>query len=366
MNPETTTTSNRLKKLRRLRRTLETLGLEGMIVSHLPNIQYLFGFTGSTGTALVTPGQSFLFLDSRYILQGRAETTACSIEMTSPSLEQALAQKVRSIGILKLGVEEPYLSLQRYRLLANTLPRTVKLKPVSGLVEELRMVKSIEEIEEIQRTLDLTVQAFESIIPEVKPGVREIDLAAELEYQLRKRGARKTSFDTIVASGWRSAMPHGVASTKTLAQNEFVVFDFGAYRAGYASDMTRTLFLGKPASEQRKIYTTVLDAVRRAEEGIRPGLSCQAVDRLARKHIEEQGFGDYFGHGTGHGVGLEVHEGPRIAPAQTRRIRRDMVFTIEPGIYLPDKGGVRIEDVVRVSPSGCEVMTRCPKELLVL
>ena len=366
MNSDPGTTTAGSGKLRRLRRNLENLGLEGIIVSHLPNLRYLFEFTGSTGTALVTPGQSFLFLDSRYILQGRAETTGCAIEMAHPSLEEALAQKVRSLGIRKLAVEEHYVSLHRYRLLANKLPRTIDLKPVGGLIEELRMVKSIEEIEEIQRTLDLTVQAFESIIPEVRPGIREIDLAAELEYQLRKRGARKTSFDTIVASGWRSAMPHGVASTKTLAQNEFVVFDFGAYREGYASDMTRTLFLGKPASEQRKIYTTVLDAVLRAEEKIRPGLSCQTVDRLARSHIEEQGFGDYFGHGTGHGIGLEVHEGPRIAPAQKRRIRRNMVFTIEPGIYLPDKGGVRIEDVVRVSQSGCEVMTRYPKELLVL
>jgi Xaa-Pro aminopeptidase len=353
-------------KLRRLRRNLEGLGLEGIIISHLANLRYLFDFTGSTGTALVTPGQSFLFLDSRYTLQGRAETSGCVIEMAHPSLEEALAQKVRSLSLRSLAVEEHYVSLHRYRLLTNKLPRTMNLKPVSGLVEELRMVKSIEEIEEIQRTLDLTVQAFESIIPAVRPGIREIDLAAELEYQLRKRGARKTSFDTIVASGWRSAMPHGVASTKTLAQNEFVVFDFGAYRAGYASDMTRTVFLGKPESEQRKIYATVLDAVLRAEEKIRPGLSCQAVDRLARSHIEERGFGDYFGHGTGHGIGLEVHEAPRIAPAQKRRIRRNMVFTIEPGIYLPDKGGVRIEDVVRVSQSGCEVMTRYPKEFVVL
>jgi len=356
----------RKRAIDRLRRNMIRHGIEATLVTHPPNLRYLFGFTGSTGTALVDLEASYLFLDSRYTLQGEQECVGCAVITAKPAADKTLLEKISSLKHRRIGIEAAHLNLNRYLYLRRRLPKRVRLIQLPGLVEELRIVKTIEEIEEIRRTLKLTTQAFDAIIPAVKPGIREKDLAAELEYQLRKRGARKTSFDTIVASGPRSAMPHGLASDRKLQNNEFVVFDFGAYREGYASDVTRTLFLGKPSSEQRRIYRTVLEAVLRTEEGLRPKLLGRTVDELARSHIERGGFGGCFGHGTGHGIGLEVHEEPFIHARQQRRIRRNMVFTVEPGIYLPDKGGVRIEDIVRVSDTGCEVLTEYSKELIVL
>ena len=353
-------------RIRRLVDSLEKQETEGLVIGHLPNIRYLFAFTGSTATALLSARGNFLFLDSRYTIQGGQETVACTVEEALPSADEALARKIIALGLRSVAVEGAYLTLNRFNALRKSLPSRVAIQPRTGVIEGLRAVKTIDEIEEIRRTLRLTTQAFDAIIPAVKPGIRERDVAAELEYQLRKHGARKPSFDTIVASGARSAMPHGLASDKVLQKNEFVVIDFGAYREGYASDVTRTLFLGKPSSEHRKVYRTVLDAVRRAEERTRPALKGRSVDRLAREHIEKAGFGVYFGHGAGHGIGLEVHEAPFIHPRQEERICTDMVFTIEPGIYLPDRGGVRIEDIVRVTPSGCEVLTSYTKELIVL
>lgn len=278
--------------------------------------------------------------------------------------EEALVNLIKRKKLRKIGFESCYLPVFHFGFLRRELPSSVKLKPLDHLVEDLRIIKTPGEIAKIRQVVELTANVFDSMIRLVKPGISERDLAAELEHRLTQRGAEQVSFRTIVASGYRSAMPHGIASDKIVRQNELIVFDFGAMKDGYCSDMTRTLFVGRPSREVRRIYDTVLHAQTHTEEHLKPGMKAKEVDRLARSIIEKAGYGDRFGHGTGHGIGLEVHEPPFIGRRQESVLERGMVVTVEPGIYLPGIGGVRIEDVVVVTERGCQVLTPSPKEFL--
>jgi Xaa-Pro aminopeptidase len=238
--------------------------------------------------------------------------------------------------------------------------------PTDGIVESLRLVKDADEVQAIRRAVELTSEVFSEFIGEIKPGRSERELAAELEYRLRRAGAEKIAFDTIIASGARSALPHGIASNKRIGYNEFVVLDFGAIVEGYSSDMTRTVYMGTPDAQAKQIYNIVLEAQLNCEHKMRAGMKAEEVDDLTRAWITERGYGEYYWHSTGHGIGLEVHEAPRVGKNSDSVVPAGAVITVEPGIYLPDWGGVRIEDVVVVGPHGSEVLTPSPKELVAL
>lgn len=346
---------------------LAGLKLDGLLVTNLSNIRYLFNFTGSAAVALITPRGAHLIVDSRYITQAQQESPGVKVTLSTPrGNEEATSRLLRRLRPARLGFESRSVTYFTYSYFYHELRGKVKLAPTHFLVERIRTVKDRDEIEKIRQALKVTWETFDRLLPLVKPGITEKDLATELEYRLLRNGATKLSFDTIIASGYRSAMPHGKASEKKIGYREFVTFDFGIYMNGYASDMTRTVYVGKPPPLERRIYNTVREAVERAEAGVRPGLKGSDVDALARRFIRRKGFGKYFGHATGHGIGLDVHEQPFISTRGTEEVLPNMVFTIEPGIYIPGAGGVRIEDIIVLTESGCQVMTQYPRELIYL
>ena len=275
---------------------LAQLKLEGLLVTNLSNIRYLFNFTGSTALALLTPRKAFLVVDSRYITQAGQEAQNTNVILSNPrGNEEAMVKLLRRVRPARLGFESRSMTHFSYRYFYDQLRGKTKLVPTHFVVEKIRTVKDAEEIAKIQQALKVTWETFDRLLPLVKPGVSEKDLATALEYRLLRNGAAKLSFDTIIASGYRSAMPHGKASEKKIGHREFVTFDFGIYMDGYASDMTRTVYVGNPRPLERRIYDTVREAVERAEAGARPGLKGKQVDALARRFIRQQGFGDYFG-----------------------------------------------------------------------
>ncbi|MBI1746971.1 MAG: aminopeptidase P family protein [Acidobacteria bacterium] len=357
-------TTRRRAKVRDAMRELE---LDALLIGNLSNIRYLFNFSGSTALALLTLRKAYLIVDSRYISQGQKETVDADVILSTPlSQEAAMVKLIRRLHPSRLGFESRCTTHYLFTYWRSQLRRTAAMIPTHYIVEKVRAVKDSFEIQSIRKALKVTWETFHNFLPMIKPGVREKDLATELEYQLLRNGANKLSFDTIIASGYRSAMPHGKASEKKIGHREFVTIDFGIYLNGYASDMTRTVFVGAPSAEQRRIYNSVREAVEVAETDTRPGLKGAEVDALARRTIHRHGYGSYFGHATGHGIGLDVHEQPFISARGDAPITPNMVFTIEPGVYVPDKGGVRIEDIVAVTASGCEVMTQYPKDLVTL
>jgi len=349
----------------RVRRALAEHRLEALLVTHLPNIRYLTGFTGSAGIALLTPETIYFIADSRYALQAQAEVAAHLVP-AEDSPERALVDVLGREQLRRIGIEAERLSVARHEFLARELDGRVEWVPTRGIIEEVRMVKEAEEQRAIRRAVELAAAVFAECLPEIRPGVRERDLAAELEYRLRRAGAERIAFQTIVASGVRSALPHGVASEKRIGYNEFVVIDFGVVVDGYCSDMTRTIYVGTPDARAREVYNAVLEAQRHCEQQMRAGMRACEIDALTRDPITARGYGAFYGHATGHGIGLEVHEAPRLSRRNEAPVPAGAVVTVEPGIYLPNWGGVRIEDVVVVTERGSEVLTPTPKELLVI
>lgn len=353
-------------RLAAVRRAMARQGIDYLLLYHLPNIRYLFNFTGSAALALLGMDSAHLVVDGRYIAQAQVETVGCEPVLSASGNESAAADLIEKLKPQRLGFESRYLPYHLYSFLREKLPAGVEFAPTTGMVEGVRAIKDEEEIALMQRALELTWRAFDGIIPLIKVGVSEKDLAVELEYKLLRGGADKLSFDIIVASGERSALPHGRASRKKIGPNEFVTFDFGIYLEGYASDMTRTVYIGKPDQEAIQVYQTVRRALERAAEEARPEMECRQLDSVARDYIEQRGYGKFFVHSTGHGIGLEVHEQPIIGQRQEARLAAGMVFTIEPGIYLPGWGGVRIEDVVALEADGCRLLTRYTRELIAI
>jgi Xaa-Pro aminopeptidase len=278
---------------------------------------------------------------------------------------KTLGQVIREAMFQCVGFESAYMTHQQLNGLFEHVEPNIRFVPTSDMVESLRMVKEPEEIELLRRAIRLTSDVFEAFVSEIKPGVRECDLAAELEYRLRRRGAEKMSFETILASGERSALPHGIASDKRIGEG-FVVCDFGIVLDGYCSDMTRTVYVGTPDDRARHLYETVREAQIHCEENMRAGMDCKSIDALTRDVITAAGFGDQYGHSTGHGIGLEVHEAPRLAKTADGPVPAGAVVTVEPGIYVPEWGGVRIEDMVVMTETGCDILTPASKELMVL
>ena len=331
-------------------------------------MRYLSGFTGSTAALAITLREATLITDSRYAEQAAAESPGFGIQVAPGPASVLATQTAFKLGSRKIGFEADAVSYDLWALMLGGLsngPDAV-LVPCRGQVEGLRVIKSPEELALLQKAVEITSAAFEQTLCLVRPGAVERDLALEIEFRMKQAGASELSFDLIVASGPRSSLPHGRASDRVLGAGEFVVFDIGARFRGYHSDMTRTVFTGTPKAADRELYETVLRAQLAGIESVRPGALCLDVDQAARACIEKAGHAGRFGHGTGHGVGLCVHEDPRVGPLSSEELAPGMVVTVEPGIYIPGTGGVRIEDMVVVTEDGHRVMTPTPKDTWIL
>ncbi len=353
-------------RLNRLRQRMTEEQVDTIVVYRPENRRYLSGFTGSSGTLVITMDRAYLLTDIRYEEQATAEAPTFEVQRTTGAASTAVTDLVVQVPARRLGFEGNYLTFDEHaRLVLNA--NTVELVGISGLIEGLRRIKDADEQAVMQKAAQIADEGWRDILPLIRPGVAERDLAADLEYKLRKLGGDGPAFDFIVASGSRSSMPHGRASEKLIERGDLVTFDFGTRYQGYCSDMTRTVMVGQPTDQQRQIYEIVLDAQTRGVQACRPGISGHELDQVCRSVIRDRGYGTAFGHSTGHGVGLEIHEGPSVGVrAETDMLETGMVVTIEPGIYLPNWGGVRIEDMVLITESGCVSFSKSPKELLVL
>jgi Xaa-Pro aminopeptidase len=357
----------------RLQQAVHRHGLDILLINHLPNVRYLCGFTGSAGALLLTDTKNVLFTDGRYAAQARAEVQAAQLVIARKAALVAASEwltkqgkKPGSKARWLVGIESEHLTVAERRGLARVLPSQFRLREARALVEQARMVKDAEEIERIRAAVALGARVFDQALRTIRPGVSEAEVAAQMEYAARRAGAEAMSFSTMIASGERSALPHGRASEAAIPPEGFVLCDFGVILAGYCSDMTRTVYVGHPTGEARRLYQAVRQAQRAAIEAVKPGVSVAEVDRTARKLLQKQGLGKHFTHATGHGVGLEIHEAPRVAAGQEEILQPGMVITIEPGVYIPGKWGVRIEDMVVVTERGCEVLTPTSPELIAL
>jgi Xaa-Pro aminopeptidase len=358
----------------RQRSDLPVHRLDALLVTHLPNILYLCGFRGSAGVLILTDARSMFFTDGRYTTQARSEVQGAQIVIgRKPPLAAAAdwlatdsnkKKSGRRATSCRVGIEGEHLSVAARNRLAVNLPSNLHLREAPNLVERARMVKDAQEIQRIRAAVLMGASLFERALAAIRPGVTETQVAAEMEYAAREVGAEAMSFPTIIASGKRSALPHGRASQAAVPARGFVVCDFGVILSDYCSDMTRTVYVGRPSSGERRAYQSVKEAQQAAVDAVRPGVSVGEIDRAARKSLQNSGLAKYFTHSTGHGVGLEIHEAPRVGAGQTEILQPGMVITIEPGVYVPDRWGVRIEDMVVVTEQGCEVLTPTSKELV--
>ena len=342
------------------------LKIDALLVSAPPNIRYLSRFTGSNGLLLVTPDSQTLFTDPRYTIQASKECQCKVCTVAKGHLDVAAMELIRRKRFKRIGFEEGRTIYESYQRFKEALPLAASLKPIGPVIEKLRMIKSAQEIARIRRSVLTNSEAFESTVRSIRPGVPEIAIAAELEFKMRRLGAEKAAFETIVASGARTALPHAQPTQQKAAVNELLLIDMGSCQDGYMSDMTRMLFLGRPNSRVRGIYRAVLNAQLAAIAAVRPGVTAGQVDHKARQVLESEGLGKEFVHSTGHGLGLEIHELPRLGKKDPTRLEAGMVITIEPGAYVRGFGGVRVEDTVLVTNNGCEVLTPTSKELMLL
>jgi Xaa-Pro aminopeptidase len=334
------------------------------LVTGLPNVRYLAGFTGSNAALLITRDREILFTDPRYETQS-AQESDCDIRIVKGPLATEIAATIKRLRLKTVGFEQNRIGFAEHMQLAGALPK-VRLIPVANAVEKLREVKSDSEIATIRASVQLNSAALEEALRHFKSSMTEVDLAAEIEYRMRRLGADGTAFETIVASGERSALPHAHPGERPIHANELLLIDMGARVAGYCSDMTRTHSVGKWAPKARRMYRAVLESQLAAIEAVKPGVTCSGVDRAARDVLRGYGLEEAFVHSTGHGLGLEIHEGPRVGRKEKTKLVPGMVVTIEPGVYVEGAGGVRIEDTVVVTTSGCDILTPTSKEQVVL
>lgn len=353
------------ERIARLRRLMQEQGLEAVLITSAVNRLYMTGFTGSSGYVLITNDRAILLTDFRYATQAPQQAVGYEVIEHAPSAMESVRDLLKQIGLSRLGFEQNDLSYGAYRAAAEVLAG-IELMPTDQLVETLRLIKDENELAVMQEAADLADRTFLHLLDVLKPGLTEEEVALEIEIFVRKNGAAGTSFETIVASGERSALPHGKASSRVLGTNEFVKLDFGAHYKRYCSDITRTVVLGKPSDKHREIYNIVLEAQVTALETIKPGMTGREADAVARDIIKRYGYGDHFGHGLGHGLGLEVHEAPRLSLQGDVVLQPGMVVTVEPGIYLPGFGGVRIEDDIVITETGNRRLTQSTKDLIVL
>lgn len=339
---------------------IEKYKLDGLWIKSLPVIKYLANFTGSTANLLIDAnGKKYLNVDSRYTTQAKEECTVDSVKEISKPIDD-LGETAKALGIKRLGFEAGQATFSDHRTLSSIL-KDGEMVPVDDNLMNLRIVKNETELDKLRESNRIAQKAFEELVAELHVGWTEKEAAWFLEKRFREYGASGLSFDTLVCSGPRSAIVHGKPSDRAFKEGEFIIFDRGLFANNFASDETNTFVLGKADAKHREIYQIVKDAHDRCLEGVKPGIKCNELDGLARDYIHQKGYGEYFGHGTGHGVGLEVHEMPVISPRGEGYLEEGMVFSIEPGIYIPEFGGVRIEDVVAVTADGCEILTLADK-----
>ena len=354
------------QRIEQLRRRLTDAGAEAMLVTHLPNILYLSGFSGSAGALLVQPTRVTLFTDGRYIAQSREEAREARVRICRGPLLAEAARHLSGRAKMRLAFEPARLSVLQKSELERGAGRRIRWVGLADAVEELRSVKGAEELARMREAARLGCEVFEETLPLVKPGVRELELAAEIEYRMRRKGASGPAFETIVASGARTALPHARPTEKRLRKNELVVIDLGAILRHYCCDLTRTLYLGRAPARVRRFYEAVRQAQVAAREALRVGVAASEVDAAARRVLRRLRLDRYFVHSTGHGLGLEVHEEPRLAQGQKKLIQAGNVLTLEPGVYLEGMGGIRIEDDVAVFANRTEILTTAPRDFLEL
>ncbi len=353
------------KRLSNLRKSIKKAKIDAVLVTKKENYTYFSGFTGTSAWLVITESDAVLVTDFRYTEQAEKQAPAYEISTYRGSIIKGLNDIFENKKIEVLGFEDANLTVDKY----NEFKEKLKVREMIALgpmLDELREVKDSQELKHIKKAVAIADETFTYILGIIKPGVTEVELAAEMEYHMRKLGAGGASFETIVASGYRSSMPHGVASEKKIQMGDTITLDYGALYNGYCSDMTRTVFLGNPEEELKKIYKTVLDAQLTALAGVKKGSLGKDIDMIARNIITKAGYGDNFGHGLGHGVGLEIHEEPRLSMTGAKTMKNGMVVTVEPGIYIDGLGGVRIEDMVVVKEDEPVILTSSTKEMIIL
>lgn len=356
-----------LGKKEKMKSLLEQEGLDAILAADPYNIRYLSGFRGGSGYLFLTKERSVLLTDSRYTTQAREETKDCEILEVSVQkpYEVCLKELCEQENVSLLGFEDTFMTYFQVEKLRKEIG-VRKWQALGEKLNQLRIIKSAKELDCIRRAEAIGDEAFSYILGELRPGMTEIEAALLLEGAMRKKGAEGLSFDTIVASGLHSAMPHAIPGEKRIETGDFVTMDFGCIYQGYCSDMTRTVVMGKAEQKQKELYQLVLEAQEKALELISAGRTGREVDEAARGHIAAAGYGAYFGHGLGHSLGLFIHEEPRLSPKEERVLEPGMVMTVEPGIYLPGFGGVRIEDLVEIKEDGFENYTHSEKRLIEL
>jgi Xaa-Pro aminopeptidase len=353
-----------MEKLEKLKSSFEKLNIDGLLIVSNYNRRYISNFTGSSGVVLISSDKALFITDFRYVEQASKQCEGFEIVQHTGTIVEEIAEQAKKLGIKKLGFEQDHVTFATYKSYEKALDG--ELVPVSGVVEKLRLIKTPSEIKILKEAADIADAAFKHILDFIRPGKTELEVSNELEFFMRKAGATSSSFDIIVASGLRGALPHGVASDKLIENGDFVTLDFGAYYKGFISDITRTVAVGEPSAKLKEIYNVVLEAQLKGMAGIKPGMTGKQADALTRDYITEKGYGEYFGHSTGHGIGLEVHEGPALSSKSDIVLEPGMLVTVEPGIYIPGLGGVRIEDDTQITETGNETLTHSTKELIIL
>ncbi len=362
----TTTASPTASRLKRLRHALHETGAGALLETHLPNLYYLCGFSGDSGALLIDSTSATLFTDGRFTIQAKEETRGVRVHIHKGPLLEAVGKHLRGRKRRTIAVPPSRLTLGGWKALRKAAGGNLKWLAVDGLVENLRAVKDAGEIDRIRAAALLGSQVMEEAIRMIRPGITELDIAAEIGYRMRQKGASGESFEAIVAAGPRSALPHARPTSRQIGKNELVVLDLGAILRRYCSDLTRTVYVGKAPARVRQWYQAVLEAQAASKDALKPGVTGGAVDAAARNVLQRKGLGLYFVHSTGHGIGLEIHEDPRIARDQKTRFAAGNVVTLEPGVYVEGVGGIRIEDDALVTARGAEILTTTPREFLEL
>lgn len=351
-------------KLVKLRQALIDLNIDALLITNEYNRRYMTGFTGTAGVAVVSKDDAVFITDFRYTEQAQAQIQDFRIVQHNGPIFAEVATQVALMDAKTIGFEKDSMSYATYEIYKDSVKS--EFVPVSGVIEKIRLIKTQEEINIIKAACEIADNAFTHILDYIKPGKTELDVSNELEFFMRKQGATSSSFDIIVASGVRSALPHGVATDKVIEKGDFVTLDFGALYNGYISDITRTIAVGQPSDKLVEMYNVVLESQLLALEKVGPGMTGIEADAVARDYLKLKGYGEAFGHSTGHGIGLEVHEGPGLSFRSNTVLEPNMVVTIEPGVYLPGIGGVRIEDDIIITETGNERLTHSTKELIIL
>ncbi|MGH9681000.1 MAG: M24 family metallopeptidase [Candidatus Acidiferrales bacterium] len=357
---QTTTTARR----KRLRESLAAHRIGALVETHLPNIYYLTGFTGDAGVLLVESSSATLFTDGRFAIQSREEAPGIRIRIHRGSLLEAVGEHLRKRGRGHVAVSPARLTLAGWKALKKAAGKHIRWTGVDGLVDALRSVKDSMEIDRLRDSARLGSEVMNEIIRMIRPGVTELEIAAEVGYRMRRKGASGESFEAIVAAGPRSALPHARPTARQIGKNELVVLDLGAILRHYCSDLTRTVYVGRAPLRVRQWYQAVLEAQAAARDAVKPGATAGAVDTAARNLLQGKGLARFFVHSTGHGLGLEIHEDPRIARGQKTVLQAGSVITLEPGVYMEGVGGIRIEDEALVTARGAEILTSAPREFL--